>query len=524
MDTQKQYNFTAAKVTPTKIINLERGKVPPQALDLEEAILGGLMIDKKAEEMFDVFTDPEVFYKDGHQCIFQAIVNLSAKGDGIDLLTVSRELKRLGLLEKAGGDFYLIQLTQKISSSAHIEIHSRIVLQKYAQRQVIKKATESIEMAYDESVDVFDLLDYTEQGFAGISDMMSTGKGLKTWGKMLDDVVTNVQTLTAHGDKILGVPTGFWKLDAHFGGWQPTDLIIIGARPGAGKTAFTVAAMLGAAKANNPVGYISLEMSGTQLAMRSVAVNSNFHLNQLARHGFEHDSYFKTLLSVTDEMKKYPIHIDDSPTITLMELRRKVRRMVSQHKIKVLFVDYLQLAAGAGADVRHKITEFAYGLKALAKEHEIAVIALSQLSRDVEKRGVPRPKTSDLAEAGAIEAAADAICFIYRPEMYKLEPEYKPQGELEAGENTEFIVAKFRNGGVGTVGLWYESNKTKFMDEQPDYCAQRNEQTGNDNWEQTALNRSSGALPLPTAAEAFGPPQSNSVKDSTNDDKGDVPF
>lgn len=500
----------ANAVHRTQIVNLERGKLPPQAVDLEEAVLGALMIDKNAEEVFDVLKSADVFYKDAHKYIFEAAQRLSGKGEAIDLLTVSAELKAMGLLEKAGGDFYLVQLTQKVSSSAHIDYHARIVLQKYAARQVIKTASESIERAYDDTVDVFDMLDYAEQGFAGISDMMNTGKGGLSWAQMLDEVVTNVEMLTKHGDKIIGVPTGFWKLDAHFGGWRPTDLYIIAARPGAGKTAFTVKAMVGAAQAGKGVGYISLEMSGTQLATRAVAVDSNFHLNQLTRSGFEKDTYFRTLLGVVNDMKKYPIHIDDSPAITLMELRRKVRRMKAQHNIQVLFVDYLQLAAGGDENVRHKITELCYGLKAIAKEYDVAVIALSQLSRAVEQRGTPRPKISDLAEASAIEAAADAVCFIFRPAMYKLDPVYKSEGgDLVENENTEFIVAKYRHGGVGTIGLWYDANKTKFSDEQPEYNHHYDEQP------------EVKPLPTPSANEAFGA-QGYSITDTSNND--DTPF
>jgi replicative DNA helicase len=513
----------SASVSRTQIVSLERGKLPPQAIELEEAVLGALMIDRKADEVFDVFTNPNVFYKDAHKVIFEACAALSANGEPIDMMTVSAELKKRGMLQAAGGDYYLIQLTQKISSSAHIEFHARIILQKWAAREVIRKASESIEMAYDDTVDVFDLMDHAEQGFASISDGLTTGKQTKTWGQMLDAVVQNVETLTKHGDKILGVPTGFWKLDAHFGGWQPTDLIIWGARPGAGKTALTVAVMIGAASAGSPVGYFSLEMSGVQLATRGVAVNSNYHLNQLTRHGFEKDEYFANLITVVNAMKRLPIHIDDSPTLTLMELRRKVRRMVQQQNVKLVFVDYLQLAAGTGSDVRHGITEWCYGLKAIAKEHNITIIALSQLNREVDRRGVPRPKISDLAEASAIEAAADAICFIYRPAMYKLEPEYKSEGgELVPGENTEFIVAKYRHGGVGTIGLWYDGNKTKFSDEQPEYD-NTSHPVSHDNWEQKAQART--ALPTPSPADAFGAPGYSITDASTNPNPDDdVPF
>lgn len=510
MNPQQNYNPNYHK-SESRLITMKQGKIPPQAIDLECAILGALMIDKKADEMFDVFTNPDVFYKESHRVIFEAILSLSAKGEPIDLLTVSMELKAQGNLDKAGGDIYLIQLTQAISSSAHIDYHSKIVMQKYIARQMIKNASESIEMAYDETIDVFDLMDHSEMGFTNLTEVLNTGKKTLSWGQMLDKAVQNVGLLTAHGDKILGIPTGFWKLDAHFGGWQDKDLIIIAARPGAGKTAFTVKAMIAAAQEGKPVGYFSLEMSGVQLATRGIAVESHFHLNQLTRTGFEKDEYFKGLIDVVTDMKKLPIHIDDAPALTLMELRRKARRMVRQHGIKVLFLDYLQLAAGGDKDVRFKITELSYGLKALAKELEIPVIALSQLSREVDKRSPPRPRLSDIAESAAIEAAADVIGFIYRPGYYDLDPDYSV---LSENENTEFIVAKNRNGGTGTVGLWYEANKTKFSDEAPE----QHNAGGNNDWEQTAQSRT--GLPTPSANEAFGNDGGNgwSIEDKSNND------
>lgn len=509
--------YEAKKVDKTTIINMERGKLPPQAIDLEEMILGGLMIDKKAGEMFDVFRDPNVFYKDSHKTIFEAILSLSQKGEPIDLGTVGAELKAMGKLEMAGGAFKLIELTQKTSSSAHIEYHSRIVLQMYMKREAIRQCSQVIEMAYDETVDVFDLMGHAESGFSKIGDMVTRGQKTATWADLLKTVVKNVEVLTAQGDKILGIPTGFWKLDGHFGGWVKGRIYIIAARPGAGKTAFTVKSMIAAAKAKRPVGYLSYEMSGVQLATRGVGVESNFHMQQLTNHGFEHDSYFKTLMDVVGDMEGLPIYIDDASFLDVAEMRRKIKRMKALYGIEELFFDYLQLAAGGGQDVRYKLNELCFVLQAIAKEEDIAVIALSQLSREVDKRSPPRPRISDLSESSAIEFVADAVCFLYRPAMYKLEPEYKPQGELDEGENTEFIVAKYRHGGIGTIGLWYDGNKTKFSDEDPAMESQNN--TGN--WEEKAKAWSPAALPTPSVGEAFGAP-GFSIQDES--DNKDVPF
>lgn len=505
----------------SRIVNLEKGKLPPQALDFEEAILGALMIDKQAEEIFDVITDADVFYKDAHKEIFKAAFSLTKNNSPIDLLTMSAELKKMGKLEYVGGDYALIQLTQKISSSAHIEYHARIVLQKFMQREAIKLCSMVIEQAYDETIDVFDMLDVAEMGFSNISDKSTTGQKIMDWGQLLDRVVKNVEMLTTHGDKVLGTPTGFWKLDAHFGGWQATDLVIIGARSGMGKTAFTVGSMIGTAKQKHAVGYLSMEMSGVQLATRGISVNSNYHLNQLLRNGFEKQEYFTGLINLVNDMRTYPIHIDDTPALTLLDIRRRVRKMVRQHDVKVVFLDYVQLAAGSDRDLRLRIVELCYGLKALAKELNITIVALSQLDKSIDKRSPePRPVIGDLSESSAIENAADIVGLLYRPAKYGREPLYKSQGgELNEGENTEFIVAKFRNGGVGTIGLWYDANRTKFMDEEPHRSHTADESTQpkeNPNWEAQALSRTA----LPTAEEAFGPRET-----STNDaDDDDGPF
>lgn len=505
---QPKYNTQAAAVRKTEIISLERGKLPPQAIDLEEAVLGALMIDKKAREMFDVFTDPNVFYKDAHKTIFEAIVNLSRKGEPIDLNTAAAELKRMGKLEQAGGAFYLIELTQKISSSAHIEYHSRIVLQMYMKREQIRLCSEVIQLAYDETVDVFDMIDRAEKGFAAIGDMVTRGQKTATWSEMLKTVVKNVEMLTAHGDKILGITTGFWKLDGHFGGWVKKRIYIIAARPGAGKTAFTVKAMIAAAKAAHPVGYLSYEMSGVQLATRGVGIESNFHMSQLTNEGFKKDSYFKTLMDVVNDMENLPIYIDDASFLDVAEMRRKIKRMKSLYGIEVLFFDYLQLAAGGGQDVRYKLNELCFVLQAIAKEEDIAIIPLSQLSREVDKRKpVPRPIIADLSESSAIEFVADVVAFLYNPDMYGLEPEYEPEGKLVEGENVEFIIAKNRHGGLGTLGLWFDKNKTKFSDEEPARVAQTENKP----------------LPTPTASEAFGPPQTYSIED-VSDNNDDMPF
>lgn len=510
MEQVRQNNYV--KNDASRIVNLGIGKLPPQALDIEEAILGGALIDQSGlDGLFEVITNPDVFYKDAHKHIFKAVKSLYDRGVPVDLLTVSAELKATACLSIAGGDYYLIQLTQKISSSAHIEYHSRIVLQKYIARQVIKIANASIEQAYDETTDVFALMDFVDTQFTAIGETISHGKRLLSWSEMLDQVLQNVEMLTNAGDKILGIETGFKKLNKHFGGWRPTDLIIIAGRPGSGKTAFTIRTVVSAAKAGEPVGYFSLEMSGVQLTTRGVANDSNFHLNQLTRTGFEKPEYFKTLMEQLQQMRSLPIYIDDDGGLTISEFKRRARRMKRKHGIKIIIFDYVQLAAGDAFDVRKEVNAWVYALKAIAKELNVPVIALSQLSREVEKRNPQRGRMSDLKESSAIEDAADVIAFLYRPGYYGNEID---SAKLDEDENTEFIIEKNRHGGVGTVGLWFDGNKTKFTDSHIHY---------NNDGEVIEANEVLGEwkdkpLPTPTPAQAFSIEDVSTMSAAADDD------
>lgn len=262
-----------------KVIDLGKGKLPPQAIDLEEAILGSLMIDVRAgDELFQVFNSPDVFYKEAHQHIFQAIKDLLDASSPVDLLTVSEQLRVNGTLQTVGGDFYLIQLTQKVSSSAHIEYWARIVLQQWMKRKMITVCNECIALAYEPDVDVFEMLDRLDVDTAAINEIVQKGRSEMSYADALNKVIEKVKTLTDATTHLTGVETGFGKINKHFGGWQPTDFYVIAARPGMGKTAFVVKATTAAAKSGAPVGFISLEMSTEQLAARSVAVESNYHL------------------------------------------------------------------------------------------------------------------------------------------------------------------------------------------------------------------------------------------------------
>lgn len=476
-------------------MSTEKGKIPPQAIELEEAILGAALIDKNGlDEVVDILV-PECFYKESHSLIFTAIVNLYKSHCPVDILTVSNELKRLGKLKLAGGDFYLIQLSQKVSSSAHIEYHSRIVLQKYIARQVIKIASESIEMAYDDSIDVFDMTDLVSNKIDLLVNSATHGYTSMSWSDAVMQVPKRVEFLTNNQGIVTGVPIGIDAIDKHFNGWQPSDFIVIGADNGMGKTAFVLCNMLSAAKKKKPVGMFSMEMSVTQLAVRGVANESEFHMNQLMRNGFEHQHYFKKLNTVTNELSKLPIYIDDQPALTVVEMKRKARQLKRKYDIEILFIDFVQMFSG-DKDIRINISEAARECKNLAKELNIPVVALSQLSREVKKERYKIPSKHHLKESSAIEEAADVIGLLYRPSYYGYTREtnadlYEQELGLIGEENACFIVAKNRNGGMGIIGMHFIEDKTKYVN--PGYNVATN-----------SYNSTESELPKPSVNEAFG--------------------
>lgn len=451
---------------------IERGMLPPQAIQLEEAVLGALLIDERVvDEVFALIKTADVFYKESHQMVFEAILDLYQKNQKIDLLTVSSRLQSHGNLEKAGGDFELMNIHGKVSSSAHAEFHCRVLLQKWMQRQLIRVAHKVTLMAYDEKQDVFELMGFLEKQIDLINESVSAGGNQQTIADALDEIVGRVERLTNLKDgELTGVPTGFTKLDALTGGWQASDLIIIAGRPGMGKSALCSALILAACKAGFPVGVISLEMSTVQLVTRLAANNSHFHLNQLFRKGFREDApshhkdYFMKLNALKNEMRGYPVYFNDTPSLDVRDLKSIARLWKRKRGIKLLIVDYLQLAKDKTKDGyrEQEISSISQTLKALAKELDIPVIALSQLSRRVEERGGMKiPQLSDLRESGAIEQDADMISFLWRPGYYGFEV---PEELLVKGGNTGLMIKKHRNGSLDDIALWFDENKTKFCD------------------------------------------------------------
>ena len=509
-------NINPKKIDKSRLISLEQGKIQPQALDLEEAVLGAMMIDKRGvDEVIDIL-QADAFYLDKHKHIFEAIVQLFNDTQPVDLLTVSAQLRKAGKLELAGGDFYLIQLTQKISSSAHIEFHSRIILQKFIQRSLIRISAEISEEAYDETTDVFDLLDKAESKLyevtqGNIKRSSETAQSLVIQAKKRIEEIAGKEGMS-------GVATGFHDLDKLTSGWQPSDLIIIAARPGMGKTAFVLSmARNMAIDYGHPVALFSLEMSSVQLITRLISSETGLPSEKLRTGKLEKHEWEQLSIKVKD-LEKAPLYIDDTPSLSIFDLRAKARRLSSQFGIQMIIVDYLQLMTAGGngkngGNREQEISTISRNLKALAKELQVPVIALSQLSRAVETRGSSkRPLLSDLRESGAIEQDADIVSFIYRPEYYKIE-EWDDEEQSPTQGQAEFIVAKHRNGGLENIRLKFIGSLGKF-DNLDDFSSPFDELP-------SSMNDSANAFitkNLPSANEAFG----SNMNSPADDD--DVPF
>lgn len=487
-----------------KDIDLQKGKLLPQCVEIETAVLGAMLIDSRGvDEALSIISKPDIFYKDQHKYIFTAIQSLYNAGSPVDMLTVSSELRKLGLIELAGGDFYLIELTQRIASAAHIDYHCRLILQKFMARQTIVFSSLIIGLAYDETTDIFDLMSRWQDEFDKVQDFVSTGRDTMSFPAALQNLKKEIELLTANKEevKLVGVHTGFRRLNKYTGGYRNQELIIVAARPGMGKTAYVLKCAIENCKIGNPVCIISLEMSMQQLTARSVAIDTNFHLKQLLKTGFEKNEYFATYTHHQERMKEYPMYIDDSGKTDISDVIIKVKLQVRRFKIKVVIIDYLQLMTDrtVKGNREAEISSISRKLKALAKQLDLPVIALSQLSRAVETRGSSkRPMLSDLRESGAIEQDADIVQFLYRPEYYKIEMSEEDYTDdmhplIAAGANSEVIFAKYRGGSPNTALLKWIGDKTKFVDvECPD-----------DMREELEEYNEPKALPTPTPNEAF---------------------
>jgi len=442
----------------------EIGKLPPQAVDLEEAVLGAMMLEKDALTNVIDILQPKSFYKESNGRIFGAIQVLFNNSEPVDILTVTNQLKKTGELDIVGGAYYITSLTNRVASAANAEFHARIISQKYIQRELIRISTETIRNAYEDTTDVFDLLDAAESSLYSVVET-NIRKNYDKMSTLIGQAIKQIEVARNQKTGVTGVESGFTELDRYTSGWQNSDLIIIAARPAMGKTALVLSLGRNAAvDFGKPIAVFSLEMSSIQLVSRLIASESELSAEKL-RKGQLEDHEFEQLNAKIGKLAEAPIFIDDTPALSIFELRAKARRLHQQHGIRMIIVDYLQLMT-AGGDNRgnreQEISSISRSLKSIAKELNIPVIALSQLSRAVETRGGDKkPQLSDLRESGAIEQDADMVLFIHRPEYYGLEAD-------EAGNSTqgkaEIIIAKHRNGKVGSVGLRFIDRLAKFTD------------------------------------------------------------
>lgn len=449
------------------------GKVPPQAKDLEEAVLGAIMLEKSAFDTVVEILKPECFYVEAHQRIFRSMQSLSNKSQPIDILTVAEELRFREELDMVGGAYYVTKLTNSVVSSANIEAHSRIILQKFIQRELIRISGEIIGDAYEDSTDVFDLLDDAETKLFEITNN-HLRKNFDTIDSVLVKTIQRIEDLRHKNEDVTGVPSGFPSLDRVTYGWQNTDLIILAARPAVGKTAFALNLARNAAlnpSKQTPVALFSLEMSAGQLVQRILAAESEIWLEKIARGKLEEHEMKQLYARGIQRLAQAPLFIDDTPALNIFELRAKCRRLKNKHNIGLIIIDYLQLMSGTGenrnSNREQEISNISRNLKALAKELSVPIIALSQLSRAVETRsagkdGNKMPQLSDLRESGAIEQDADMVMFLYRPEYYDITS--NEMGESNRGE-TIVRIAKHRNGSLETIKLKALLHIQKFTED-----------------------------------------------------------
>ena len=447
--------------------SLGLGKLPPQALDIEEAVLGALMIEKDALTAVVDILKPESFYKEAHKYIYKAIVELFDKSEPVDILTVANRLRSNAELEIAGGPSYIAELTTRVNSAANIEYHARIVSEQAIKRELIAISSEIQKEAFEDTTDVFDLLDKTEQSLFQVSES-NIRKNYAEMRSILREALNELQAKKDHENKLTGVPSGFTELDRVTSGWQKSDLIIVAARPGMGKTAFVVSAMRNAAvDFNMPVAIFSLEMSAIQLVNRLISAEAELEGEKIRRGNLEEYEWAQLHHKISP-LSKAPIFIDDTPGLSIRELRTKCRRLKAKNNIQLIIVDYLQLMTGEGnnkgfgGNREQEIASISRALKHIAKELNVPVIALSQLSRAVEVRGGDkRPQLADLRESGSIEQDADLVVFLYRPEYYKIDQDESGNPTKGVGE---VIIAKHRSGSLETVQLRFIGKFTKFGD------------------------------------------------------------
>ena len=471
MATSRQPRTNAAK-RPVRQTD-DYGHLQPQALELEEAVLGALMIEKDAYSLVSEILKPESFYDRRHQLLYKAVQTLAIQQKPVDILTVAEQLRATGEIEEVGGPVFITQLAGKVTSSAHIEYHARIIAQKYLARELITYTSEVQTKAFDSTVDVEDLMQEAEGRLFSLSQQ-NMKKDYTQINSVIKEAYEQLKIAASRDSGLSGLSTGFYDLDKYTSGWQNSDLVIIAARPAMGKTAFVLSMAKNIAVNNRePVALFSLEMSNVQLVNRLITnvceiSGEKIKSGQLAPYEWgQLDSNITALFDA-------PLYVDDTPSLSVFELRTKARRLVREHGVKLIIIDYLQLMNASGASFgsrQEEVSTISRSLKGLAKELNIPIIALSQLNRGVESReGIEgkRPQLSDLRESGAIEQDADIVCFIHRPEYYKI---YQDEKGEDLRGLAEIIIAKHRNGAVGDVRLRFVGNYARFQNIQDESLA-----------------------------------------------------
>lgn len=441
-------------------------RTPPRAVEVEQAVLGAMLIDKEAVPKVVELLDESSFYTPLHQRIFRAASSLFAKGEPVDAVTVLDELRRQGQLQAAEDPFYITELTRSTTTAANIEYHARIVLEKALMRSLITASTEVASRAYSDTEDALDLLDEAEQKIFQISDrrLKKTFTPIK---KALHQTFEMLQDIHGKHSGVTGVPSGFIDLDNYTGGFQNSDLIIVAGRPSQGKTALALSLARNAAlskEKKTAIAIFSLEMSEQQLVVRLLASEAKVNAHKLRTGRLEEENW-KHLSRNVGRLAEAKIFIDDSASLGILELRAKARRLKAEHNIGLVIVDYLQLVQGPkNAESREReISTISRSLKALAKELNIPVIALSQLNRAVESRTDRRPMLADLRESGAIEQDADVVMFVHRPETYNISEVKDDDGTPIPTEGmAEIIIGKQRNGPTGVVRLTFVKEYAGF--------------------------------------------------------------
>ena len=431
-------------------------RVPPQNIEAEQSVLGAMLIKKEAITQAQELLRPDDFYREAHRIVFETMLELAGDNEAVDLVTLTEALRKKEMLEKVGGISFITALANYVPTAANIVYHAQIVKEKSELRHLIDAATEIASAAYEATDDVKDIMDDAEKKILAVA-ANQTGGAFEPIRNIVIDTVGRVETLYENQGGLTGISTGFRDLDRDTSGLQKSDLILVAARPSMGKTAFTLNIATYAAMHGHTVAFFSLEMSKEQLVQRMLCSEGGIDSQRL-RTGKLDDKEWQELINTADKVSKAKLFIDDTAGISVMELRSKARRLKAEHGLDLIVIDYLQLmqgrAKGGDNSRQQEISEISRSLKALARELDVPVVALSQLSRSVESRTVKKPMLSDLRESGSLEQDADIVMFLYREDYYDQETERK--------NITEVLISKHRNGPIGSVELFFQKEFTKF--------------------------------------------------------------